>query len=134
MNVVVDTNIFVVSLTSKSPYHKIYTALRNQEYSITVSNDILLEYHEIIAQKYSIRTAHEFLNLLAELPNIKFINVYYKWNLIAADKDDNKFVDCAVAAAADFIVSEDNHFNILPKTDFPKINVVGLKDFLAKLS
>jgi putative PIN family toxin of toxin-antitoxin system len=85
MNVVVDTNVFVISLTSKSPYHKIFTALRNQEYSISVSNDILLEYHEVIEQKYSVRAAHEFINLLAELNNVSFINVYYNWHLIHVD-------------------------------------------------
>jgi putative PIN family toxin of toxin-antitoxin system len=134
MNVVVDTNVFVISLTSKSPYHKIFTALRNQEYSISVSNDILLEYHEIIEQKYSIRAAHEFLNLLGELPNVSFINVYYNWHLIDADKDDNKFVDCGIAAQVDFIVSEDGHFNILKKTQFPKVKVIGVEEFLKMLS
>jgi putative PIN family toxin of toxin-antitoxin system len=134
MNVVVDTNVFVISLTSKSPYHKIFTALRNQDYSISVSNDILLEYHEIIEQKYSVRAANEFINLLAELHNVSFINVYYNWHLIHVDKDDNKFVDCGIAAGVDFIVSEDGHFNVLKKIQFPKIKVIGIDEFLQMLS
>jgi putative PIN family toxin of toxin-antitoxin system len=134
MNVVVDTNVFVISLTSKSPYHKIFTALRNRQYSIAVSNDILLEYHEIIAQKYSVRTAHDFINLLAELPNVSFINVYYNWHLIDADKDDNKFVDCGIAADVDFIVSEDGHFNVLKKIQFPKVKVIGIDEFMQMFS
>ncbi len=133
MTVVADTNIFVISLTSKSPYHKIFTALRDGKFSLAVSNEILLEYHEIISQKYSPRTAHEFLNLLSELPNIEFTTVYYNWNLIPADVDDNKFVDCAIAAAADYLVSEDKHFNILRQTDFPKVNLLNIDEFMGLL-
>ena len=87
MTVVVDTNIFIISLTSKSPFHRIYAALTNQQLTLAVSNEIILEYLEIIGKKYSQRVAHEFINLLAELPNVIFINIYYNWNLISADND-----------------------------------------------
>ncbi|MDZ4846630.1 MAG: putative toxin-antitoxin system toxin component, PIN family [Chitinophagales bacterium] len=130
MTVVIDTNIFIISLTSQSPYHKIYTSLVEQKDALAVSNDILLEYNEILSMKYSPRVAHEFLNLLAELPNVKQDTVYFNWNLIAADRDENKYADCAIAAAADFFVTEDKRFNILQKTDFPKMNVIGLKKFM----
>ena len=130
MTAVVDTNVFVISLTSKSPFHRIYTALTNQEFTLAVSNEIILEYLEIIGKKYSQRVAHEFINLLAELPNVTFINIYYNWNLISADKEDNKFTDCAIAAAADYIVTEDSHFNVLKQIDFPKMNVIGVDEFM----
>ena len=50
--------------------------------------------------------------------------------LITADPDDNKFVDCAFAANADYLVSEDSHFDILKKTSFPKLNLVTLDEFM----
>ena len=42
------------------------------------------------------------------------------WTLISIlqDKDDNKFVDCAIAANARFIVSEDGHFKYLKESRF----------------
>ena len=43
--------------------------------------------------------------------------------------DDNKFVDCAIAANAKCIVSEDNHFNVLKFIPFPKVEVIGIDDF-----
>jgi len=55
---------------------------------------------------------------------------YYNWNLISADKEDNKFSDCAIAAAADYIITEDSHFNILKQIDFPKMNIIGADDFM----
>jgi putative PIN family toxin of toxin-antitoxin system len=129
MIIVLDTNILVVSLTSRSPYHKIFTALKNNKYTLAVSTEIKMEYQEIISDKYSSRIAHELLNLLSELPNVLFTTVYYHWQLISADKEDNKFVDCAIASAADYVVTEDNHFNILRQIDFPKVNLADINAF-----
>lgn len=50
--------------------------------------------------------------------------------LIQADPDDNKFVDCAFAANADYLVSEDSHFDVLRNISFPKLNLVTLDEFM----
>jgi uncharacterized protein len=52
MRVVIDTNIFVMTLTIRSPFHFIYQSLVSQQYTLLLSNEILLEYEEIIAIKY----------------------------------------------------------------------------------
>ena len=57
------------------------------------------------------------------------MDAHYRWNLITKDPDDNKFVDCAFFANADFIVSDDKHFNELGSVEFPKVLVVRLDDF-----
>lgn len=44
MTVVIDCNIFVMCLTSRSPYHIIYQALVQKKYNLAVSVEILLEY------------------------------------------------------------------------------------------
>jgi predicted nucleic acid-binding protein len=49
--------------------------------------------------------------------------------LIKTDIDDNKFVDCAIAANAHFIVTEDKHFTILEAIPFPKVNIISAEDF-----
>jgi predicted nucleic acid-binding protein len=88
-----------------------------------------MEYEEIIANKYNIEVAKNVIRTLLILPNVKRVNVYYQWNLITTDKDDNKFVDCAICANANMIVTEDKHFNILNQIDFPEVNVVSIADF-----
>ncbi len=45
--------------------------------------------------------------------------------------DDNKFVDCAVAANASFIVSHDKDFNILKEIDFPKAIIIKRNAWIA---
>ena len=133
MRAVIDTNILVMCLSSTSPYHLIYQKLIQQAYEIAVSSEIVLEYCEIISRKYDKHTALLLEELLLELPNVKKSETYFKWNLITEDPDDNKFRDCAISAGVDFIVTEDKHFNILKKIDFPKVRVIGIEDFLKLL-
>ncbi|MBU6341467.1 MAG: PIN domain-containing protein [Bacteroidetes bacterium] len=49
------------------------------------------------------------------------------------DPDDNKFVDCAIAGQAKYIVTEDRHFNILKKIPFPKVLVLNTDAFKKEL-
>lgn len=69
------------------------------------------------------------MNQFALLDNIVPIVNYFKWVIIVTDPDDNKFFDCAVASNAHFLVSEDNHFNILNTIEFPKVNRIKTADF-----
>jgi len=130
MIVVVDCNILVVCLTSKSPYHFIYRYLIEGKFDLLISSDILLEYEEIIQQKYGPATSNAFISLLEELPNVHFITPFYKWLLIDKDPDDNKYCDCAIAGKAMYIVTEDKHFNALKSISFPILTVIDIDEFL----
>jgi predicted nucleic acid-binding protein len=65
-----------------------------------------------------------------ESPNVERVNPTFRFNLITADPDDNKFVDCAIIAGATYIVSNDRHFNELRNYNFPKVEVRNLAEFL----
>lgn len=133
MKVVIDTNVLLVAIGRKSKYHWIFELLLAEEFNLLVTTTILLEYHEIISRKIDDFTAEETLKLLLSLPNIELIEVFYNWNLIEKDKDDNAFIDCAVAGNADFLITEDAHFNILKNIDFPKVEVLGISNFKKEL-
>ena len=66
-------------------------------------------------------------------PYTVFITPYYHFNLITVDFDDNKFVDCAVAGNAKFIVTEDHHYDILQKIDFPKVEIIKLDEMMCRI-
>jgi predicted nucleic acid-binding protein len=74
------------------------------------------------------------MHLLLSSRNVEKVTPYFKWNFIFADPDDNKFVDCALNAGADYIVTNDKHFNILRKIDFPKIDVINIDTFKTMIS
>lgn len=129
MRVVIDCNILVACLSTRSPYHNIYTSLVSGKFELVVSQDILFEYEEIIQLKYGVSTAEGFMSLLALLPNVQIVHPFYKWNLISADPDDNKYCDCAVSGAADYIVTEDSHFNILSTIPYPQVTIIDTNSF-----
>lgn len=130
MRVVLDKNALLVSLPAGSKYRPVFEAFIRKRYTLFISNDIYLEYLEIIVQKASPLVAENFIELIFEQPNVEVVDIYYQWNLISADADDNKFSDCAVAAKADYLVTNDAHFNVLKNLGFPKITVITPDEFL----
>ena len=130
MKVVIDTNVFVACYSINSPYHSIFRNLALGKYDLLVSSGILLEYEEILRKKYPQSLVDVFKDILEISENVILKEPYILWNLINNDSDDNKFVDCAINAGADYIVTQDKHFNILKNIDFPPTNVIGIDDFL----
>jgi hypothetical protein len=56
-------------------------------------------------------------------------DVYFRWKAITKDPDVDKYVDCAIAANAVYIITNDVHFKALSKMDFPKIEPLNLTQF-----
>lgn len=131
MRIVLDTNCLVPVIVPGSPSNDVWQAFRKRLYTLCVSTEILLEYEEILMYLTNDR---EFTSLVIEAisnsPNVVKITPHYHFNLITADPDDNKFVDCAITAGATYIVSNDKHFKELEKYDFPKVDVRTLKEFV----
>ena len=128
--VVIDTNCLLQIISKKSPYRPIWDAFLTGRYDLCVSNEILDEYQEILGQQITPTIAENLVLLILNKSNVRLIEPHFRMELIKADPDDNKFVDCAFAAGADYLVTEDNHFNILKKTAFPKLNLVTLEEFM----
>ncbi len=63
MTVVIDCNVLVMCLTSRSPWHTIYQSLIANKFSLIVSDEIVLEYEEFIQNKYGIIRANAFITL-----------------------------------------------------------------------
>lgn len=129
---VIDTNVLVSALSTKSIYHWVIQLLLDERIELYVTEDILLEYEEILKSKYSDTVASNFLVALRELPNVHYTHVYFRWNLIN-DPDDNKFVDCYVASGAHYLISHDTDFSVLKSIMFPKVNIVRIEEFEAAL-
>ena len=128
MKVVLDTNVLVSALSSRSMYHWLILELFNKKFEVFITTEILLEYEEILGRKYSITTANNFIAALQLLQTVHFTHIYFRWQLLH-DADDNKFADCAIAANADYLVTNDKDFNILKQIEFPKISVVTIQEF-----
>lgn len=128
--VVIDTNCLLQVIARKSPYRPIWDAFLEQRYQLCVTNEILDEYQEVLEQQITPTVAENIVLLILNMSNVLFVDPHFRMGLITADPDDNKFVDCAFAAGADYLVSEDRHFDVLRNTAFPKINLVTLDEFM----
>ena len=131
--IVLDTNCLVQMISLHSPYRPVWQAFRDGRYTLCVSNDILTEYNEILERVANTAVAHNIVNAIARSPYTRMINPQYRFGLIEQDPDDNKFVDCAIIAGADYIVSEDAHFRILADIPFPSVAVIRLDEFIKDL-
>ena len=134
LRIVLDTNVLIVSLPSHLKYHWIFERLIQGHYELFVSNEILTEYQEQIARRYGLSYTEAQLDFLLLLPNVALVTPFYRWQLIPEDPDDNKFVDCAVAANVDYIVTNDKHFRVLRNLAFPPVRTVTLQEFEALLT
>jgi uncharacterized protein len=125
---VIDTNVIVSALSGRSVYHSLIRLLLDEKIDLYVTTEILMEYEEVLKQKYSAAVAEHFLLALKELPNVHFVQVYFNWNLLD-DEDDNKFADCYIAANAEYLITNDNDFKKLKAITFPSFTVLSIQEF-----
>ena len=128
--IVLDTNCLLQALPSSSPYHKIWTEVLDGNICLCVNTDILEEYEEVIARKATPEIAQNIVEAIANLTTTVMQNTYVHFELLPADSDDNKFVDCAVASDAEYIVTNDKHFNPLKEIPWPKVEIIKITEFI----
>ena len=128
-HVVIDTNCLLRMIPLRSKYRPVWESFLNGKYAICISNEIISEYLEILTEKVNASFAANIVGAILRSPFVLRFDPQYHFNLIEADPDDNKFVDCAIIANADFIVSDDSHFRVLQSIPFPKVNVLTLDEF-----
>ncbi len=133
MKIVLDTNILLQSLPVNGKMRPIWNAFLNENIELIISNSIMLEYEEVLANKTSSSIASNVVALISKAVNAYLVEIWYKWNAITIDPDDNKFFDAAVSGQADYIVTNDKHFNVIKSIDFPKIEIIKADDFLKLL-
>ena len=132
--VVIDTNCLIQMISLHSPYRGIWNAFLAGKFQLCISNEILEEYQEIIEQQTTARIAENVILLILNRRNVNFVDPHFRLGLITEDPDDNKFVDCAFAANAEYLVSDDKHFKILDRIPFPQINLLKMDEFLPIVS
>ncbi len=133
MRVVLDSNVLLVSIGRRSQYRPIWSAFVTGLYQLVISNEVLSEYEEILQQYSAPGAAEIVLEIFTESPDVIFQQVYYNWNMIKNDPEDNKFFDIAVAAGVDYLVTNDAHFDIAKSLTFPAIKIITADEFLKLL-
>ena len=127
--IVLDTNCLLQSISQRSKYYTVWESFILGKYTLCVSNEILEEYEEILSSHISPVVARIAIESILRANNVLRVDAQFRFGLITKDVDDNKFVDCAIVANADYIVTEDSHFNVLKEIPFPHIEIRRLHEF-----
>ena len=133
MRIVLDTNCLIQIISPHSEYYDVWRSLTGGKNVLCISNEIIEEYVEILERLFNHQFAETVVKTIVNSPFVEFVTPYYNFQLIKSDPDDNKFVDCAIAANARYIVSNDHHYDVLRHTTFPKVDVINLDDFMKLL-
>ena len=129
MRVVLDTNVLISAIFFSGPPSRILSAWIDDRFDLVVSTDILTEYREVTG-----RIGHEFSGVdLA--PVLDRIAVHALLVIpvklpddACTDRDDIKFLECAVACGANCIVSGDRA--LLKSSGYGGIDVVTPRQFV----
>lgn len=130
MIIILDTNCLIHILGKKAEHRWLFDEILDGKIKLAVSTPILSEYAEILDNFFESKTlGNNITTLFLNLPGTIRSDIFYQWQLIEKDPDDNKFVDCAIAANAEYIITDDAHFKILKRIAFPKVLCLRLEEF-----
>lgn len=128
-----DTNVFISSFFGGNP-RKIIDLWKQDRLQLCLSQAIVEEYVEVLLRlglqdKMEIK---ELLSLFSKGGNTLFTSETETVTLVADDPDDNKFIECAVALEAEYIVSGDKHLLNIGK--YLNIKILSPLAFLNELN
>jgi uncharacterized protein len=128
--VFLDTNVFVsATFWRGKPYEIVELAARRniQNY---VSGAIINEYESVLRRDFGVDVDRAKQAANTVLLFSMFIKPTVRHNVVKDDPDDNAIVDCAVAAKADYIITQDKH--LLKIKTFKGIEIITPKEYFEK--
>lgn len=135
MLVVIDTNVMLSAFATGSPLVPLFRALRTGRLKLAVSASILLEYEEIASRRGGVplagRTMHLLSLVAAAYGTIQVVNPSYQFGITTSDPDDNKFTDCAIAAHADYVITNDSDYQSLTNAGY-KPQPISPEEFIQR--
>lgn len=135
VNCIFDANVVISGIISRGAPFEIIELWRNKKINIAVSDEIIDEIVRVLEYPHVIKLlGNSPKERISEIKNdfyklAKFVAPNKKFNLVKDDPTDNKFLDCAYAAKADFIITGDKH--LLKLGDFFDTKIITPKGFLA---
>lgn len=107
MKVVIDTNVFISSFFGGNP-QEVIQLWRNQTVTLCLSDTVLDEYIEVLQRlELNEQLIAELVGLFSSQYNLLFTKKTPSIKAVQQDPDDDKFVECAIALEARYIISGD---------------------------
>jgi putative PIN family toxin of toxin-antitoxin system len=131
VKIVVDTNVIVSSFLSPTGSPRQVIDLWKQGRVTLCLCTETLEEHLLVLARLGLRGEPEMDELLALIRrgiNIQFVPIEGTLRAVDDDPDDDPFVECALAAGAECIISGDRHLKKLGS--FGDVKIVAPAEFL----
>jgi putative PIN family toxin of toxin-antitoxin system len=133
---VLDTNVWVSALLWGGKPAAVIKAAEEGKVGVFASEEIIGEISQVLAYPKLAKICqaegllHEEL-IEAVLKVVKFVEVTTKVNVVMEHPADDKFIECALATRADYIVSGDKH--LLKVGSYKKTQIVTVNKFLESI-
>ncbi len=131
MKVVFDTNIFISAFVIPgSKAEEAYLRALRRDFALYSSVAILTETAQKLREKFNWQNVKitRLLNTIAKVATVTKTQPHLH---LLRDEPDNRVLECAEAASADFIVTGDKH--LLSLKHFQNSRIIRLSDFLPNL-
>ena len=132
LQIVLDTNIYASAIFWEGNPYRIDQKALNGELSVFVSEDMIKELKRVLERDFSLTEEGIAGKIDALLSFAKEVDVNQKLSVVKDDPDDDRILECALSANAEYIVTQDNH--LLRVREFRGIKIVNPKDFIDILS
>ena len=134
IRVVLDTNVLVSALLFSGEMGHIVSSWKARKFLPVFSHDTFDEFRRALAYPKFSLTPREIDALLQDevLPFCEVVDIENEINCVCRDRADDKFLSCAVAAKADYIVSGDKDLLVLG--NFRNIPIITAAAFQEKMS
>jgi len=130
---VCDTNVYISAFLFGGKPEEIIAMARNNEIELLISEAILAEVSDVLKKKFG-WTDEQISFTLDELRSITSLIIPdTRLKVIKNDETDNRFLECALAGGAKYLVTGDTR-HLQPLKEFNGIQILSPADFLAVLS
>lgn len=132
MRVVVDTSVFLPGVFFGGPPRDVLAAWRAGRFEVVVSPEIVREYVRV-GERLSARFPGAEFERVVEMiaATATLVSAPPLSEAVCEDSDDDKFLACAVAAGAGYVVSSDKA--LLATSPYRSVKVIRSRDFLDML-
>ena len=129
MRVVVDTSVFVPGVFFRGPPRDVLAAWRDERIEVVVSREIIQEYVRV-GERLSARfPGVDFKHTLDRVAaSATLVSAPPLPEPVCEDRDDDKFLACAVAGGAEYVVSGDRA--LLATSPYQNVIVIRSRDLM----
>ena len=114
MKIVIDTNVLISGIFWSGPPSKILHAWQQEKFELALTPQIFEEYQRVAKILYKQYPRIEITSIIDLIARNAIIYEPLGKNItISRDPDDDKFIHCALAADAKYIISGDNDLLVL---------------------